>query len=89
MEIKMAPPSAKSRAPAAFVWLPRGQTPTKDTFGLENLGLEEAVRRVSSDESEDGEVAWIKTQGKILEPNEIAKLDIFFRVCRGFGARRT
>jgi hypothetical protein len=89
VEIKVAPTSAISLAPAAFVWLPRGQTPTKDTFGPENVGLEEAVHRVSSDESEDGEVACIKTEGKILESSEIAKLDIFFRVCRGFGARRT
>jgi hypothetical protein len=89
VEIKIAPPSAKSRAPAAFVWLPSGQTPTKDAFGPENLDLEEVVHRVSSNKSEDGEVAWVKTEGKILEPSEIAKLDAFFRLCRGFGDRRT
>jgi hypothetical protein len=86
VKIKIAPASAY---PAALVWLPRGQTPTKDIFGPENLSLEEAVHRVSSDESEDGKVAWIKMKwGKILEPSEIANFDIFFRVCRGLGVRR-
>jgi len=81
-------PKIDLSVPAALIWLPEGETPTADSFGPEQLSLEDAVDR-SAAEDQDDKIPWIKSQGTILSWSDTAQLRSGLRAMKRFGATRS